>query len=226
MQKIKYFLSNINLANILLAGLLVAVSFFTFSPGSGVRARDNKPVAKRAAADKKPAASEKTAQDEKNTSPADYMVVAEENLFNPSRKIPEQKDQKPSAPLSKPEFVLDGTLITHNMKIAFMEDRKAPVNTPGRPNRQTPLKIGDAMSGFTLMQIDKDQVVMQRGEDKIVVALESKEKDKTRHHPLQPGLKGRERPGVVRQRAANPAPTPARRAARNRLLNMFRGMRR
>lgn len=235
MQKIRYLLSNINLANILLAGGLIAVAYFTFFAASSVRVKYKRPVVKKAAVDKKPAEVKKVAQDEKNPSPADYMVVAEQNLFNPGRKIPEQKDQKQAAPLPKPDFVLDGTLMTNGMKIAFMEDKKAPVNTPGRPNRQTALRMGDSLSGFTLTEIDVDKVVMQRGEEKVVVALDSAEKDKTRHHSetaaaapgSAPGPARPIPPGAVRQKAAGPTPTPAaRQAARNKFFKMFKSMRR
>jgi hypothetical protein len=225
MRKIRYFLSNVNILNILLAGILVAVAYFTFSPGSSIRVRHRKTVVKKTA-DKKPGEAKKTAQDEKN--PTDYMIIAEQNLFHPDRKIPEQKTQKQAVALPKPDFVLDGTLITDDMKIAFMEDKKAPVSTPGRANRQTPLKIGNSLSGFTLMEIDKDKVVMQRGEEKMVVALESPEKSKTRQSQQTPSAPQGFRPpqatpaGAVRQGAGVPSPAPAQQQnPRQRFLNMF-----
>jgi hypothetical protein len=236
MRKIRYLLSNINLVNILLAGILIAFAYFTFFPGSSVRVSYKKPVAAKKTAEKKPAEVKKGAQDEKNPFPTDYVVIAEQNVFHPDRKIPEQKDEKQEAALPTPEFVLDGTLITDDLKMAFMEDKKAPVNTPGRPNRQTSLKIGDSLSGFTLMEIDKDKVVMQRGEEKMVVALEDQEKSKTRHYSqpattaAPPGSQSEFHPPrstpaqAVPQRAATPQPaTPGQKQnARQRFMNIFR----
>jgi hypothetical protein len=232
MRKIRYFLGNVNILNILLAGILIAVAYFTFSPGSSIRVRHRKPVVKKTA-DKKPGEAKKAAQNEKIPFPTDYMIIAEQNLFHPDRKIPEQKTQKQAVVLPKPDFVLDGTLITDDLKIAFMEDRKAPVSTPGRSNRQTPLKIGNSLSGFTLMEIDKDKVVMQRGEEKMVVALESPEKSKTRQAQQTPSAPQGFRPpqatpaGAVRQGAGVPSPAPAQQQnprqqnATQRFLNMF-----
>lgn len=240
MGKIRYLLSNINSVNVLLAGILIVVAYFTFFPGSSVTVKYKKPVTKKNAAAQKPGEVKRGHHDEKNPFPTDYMVIAEENLFHPDRKIPEQKqDQKEAAPLPKPDFVLDGTLITDDLKMAFMEDKKAPVNTPGRPNRQTPLRIGESLSGYILKEIDKDQVVMQRGEEKMVVALEGPEKGKTRHYsqttandqkpkPVtpRPGTSGVTRPtppGAVQQgRAASP-PAAARKDIRKNFFNIFRG---
>lgn len=233
MKKIRYLLSNINVTNILLAAALIAVAYFTFSHTSSIKVKYGKPAMKKAAVDKKPREVKKMAQEEKNPSPADYMVVAEQNLFNPDRKIPEQKAEQKGAPRPKPNFVLDGTVITNGMKIAFMEDKKAPVNTPGRPNRQTALRMGDSLSGFTLTEIHVDKVVMQRGEEKMVVTLENAEKDKSRRHAepaaAAPGsTPGQARPaprGNIREGAARPAPAQAaKRAARNKFLKMFKSM--
>ena len=123
----------------------------------------------------------------------DYVVVADENLFHPERRIPPEK--KAEAVLPKPEFVLFGTLIAPNLSIAYMEDKKAPVTTPGRGNRQTTLKKGELLSGFTLKEIMKDKVVMARGEETIQVSLENPGSPKKRETLLttpgpQPQLPG------------------------------------
>lgn len=181
MAKIRYLLSSINVVNVLLALVLLTAAYFTFFRVPSVSVRQRKPAVKKTSAEQKPAEARKAAQDDKTPFPTDYMVIAEQNLFHPDRKIPEKKaEEKKAAALPKPDFVLDGTLITDDMKIAFMQDKKKPVNTPGRPNRQTPLKIGDSMSGYTLVEIAKDRVVMRRGEDKIEVNLT--DPSKTREH--------------------------------------------
>jgi hypothetical protein len=98
-----------------------------------------------------------------------YGVVSEENLFHPERAIPVEK--KAEQPLPKPDFVLYGTLITDNLGIAYIEDRKAPRSTSGRGKRQVALRKGESLSGFALKEIEAGQIVMVRGEEKIVVPI-------------------------------------------------------
>jgi type II secretory pathway component PulC len=120
----------------------------------------------------------------------EYTVVAEKNLFHPDRVIPAKKDD---IAIPRPEFVLYGTLITSNVSIAYISDMKVPRSTPGRGQRQTGLKIGETMSGYTLKEVHHDRVVMVHGDDRIeikVVGQESKKK----------------RGGTA---TATPAPTPA-----------------
>lgn len=102
--------------------------------------------------------------------PQEYRSIADENLFHPDRIIPPEK--KAEAALPKPEFVLYGTLITPELSLAYMEDKKAPVTTPGRGQRQTALKIGESLSGFRLKEVTKDRVTMVRGEETLQVLLQ------------------------------------------------------
>lgn len=131
---------------------------------------------------------EKEKKDSISLSPADYMVVAEQNPFHPERKIPVEK--KAEKPLTKPEFVLYGTLITDDISITYMEDLKAPVSTPGRGKRQSPLRIGQSLSGFTLKEIEPEKVVMVRGEERMTVYLNDPNTQKKRETVVaatQPG---------------------------------------
>ena len=136
--------------------------------------------------------------------PLEYTVIAEQNLFHPERKIPPEK--KAEAPLPKPEFVLYGTLITSDLGMAYLEDKKAaPVTTAGRGKRQTALKKGETMSGFILKEIQADRVTMTRGEETLIVSLNDPQNPKTREgaaEPAKPGTAGR--PGVTA--AATPPP--------------------
>lgn len=111
----------------------------------------------------------------------EYTIVSEENLFHPERRIPPEK--KEEQPLPKPEFVLYGTLITDDTRLAYLEDLKSPRNTPGRGKRQIVLKKGDSMSGFTLKEIEAEQVVMVRGEEKVVVPVQDPSRQKERTQP-------------------------------------------
>lgn len=121
------------------------------------------------------------------SSPVEYNIIPDENLFHPERKIPVIK--KVEQPLPKPELILYGTLITNDTRVAYVEDKKAPVNTPGRGKRQVPLKIGDVVSGFIVKEINPDKIVMYRGEEKLVVTIyESKghKHKETQSSPQQP----------------------------------------
>ena len=151
-------------------------------------------IIKKKPAEKNPNESLKT----QSPSPQEYRDIADQNIFHPERIIPPEK--KPEALLPKPEFVLFGTLITPDLKVAYLEDKKAPVTTPGRGQRQTALKIGESLSGFRLKEIMTDKVVMTRGEETLQVLLQEPGSSKTREG--SPGV----RPPVPTPGA--PAPTP------------------
>jgi len=157
-------LSNITLLNIL---LLLCVTFLAGLSIDPMLARDFTLLVQR----------ENT--HEKNTaegvsgwqfpSPTDYVMVGENNLFHPERIIPAEK--KEEKPLPKPEVVLYGTMISDDLKIAYVEDMKAPHSTPGRGRRQLPLRKGDTLGGFVLKDISTDKIVMVRGEEVLTVSV-------------------------------------------------------
>jgi hypothetical protein len=82
--------------------------------------------------------------------------------------------------LPKPEFILLGTIITDDIKLAYLENLKEPYSTAGRGKRQRSLRIGDTLSSYTLAEIYPDKVVMVKGEDKIEVNLTDSKAQKTR----------------------------------------------
>jgi hypothetical protein len=183
MGKIKYCLRNINLLNLLLiAGAFFFMNYtvlplfhpgFHFSlPAVKINGKDRPEEIKKTGAVRYP-------------SPADYINVAEKNLFHPDRKIPVEikKGGEEAAPLPKPELVLYGTLITDDFRLAYLEDLKAPRNTPGRGKRQTALKQGDIISGFTLKEIDADKITLQRGEEKMVVTVHATQRQPVTETP-------------------------------------------
>ncbi len=169
LTKSKSLFKNINLLNMLLAAALILVADHTILPFTNANIRYMLPSPKKAVETKE----EKPAE-HSPPSPADYIIVSEENLFHPERKIPAEKKAE-EAPLPKPEIVLYGTLIADNTSLAYLEDLKSPRSTLGRGRRQIVLKKGDTLSGFTLKEIDPDKIVMVRGEEKMVV------------HVLEPG---------------------------------------
>lgn len=184
---IKGLLRHLNILNLILIGLLVIFARYALYPTP-------EPKVKVIPQPRQQSIVEEAIEEKESpsSSPADYMVIAEQNLFHPERKIPVEK--KAEKPLPKPEFVLYGTLITDDLSIAYMEDKKSPVSTPGRGNRQTPLKVGQSLSGFTLKEIEAEKVVMVRGEEIMTVYLSDPSAPKKREtaeaipqHPAIPG---------------------------------------
>jgi hypothetical protein len=104
----------------------------------------------------------------------EYAVIAEHNLFHPERKIPVEKKEKPPEP--KPEIVLYGTIVSDNLTLAFIQDKKreyAP--TPGRGKRQRIVRIGDNLQGFIVKEIKPDSIMLQKGEEKIFVRINGRD---------------------------------------------------
>ena len=164
MVQLRPVLRNINLLNILLLAIVVVFALRVFMPALYQDIRYLLPPAKKTIE-----AEKGTLLQQKMPSLSDYMIISEENPFHPERKIPVEK--KVEQPLPKPEFVLYGTLITDDLKLAYLEDLKSPRSTSGRGKRQVALKQGDSLSGFTLKEIEAGKVVMVRGDDSIIVPI-------------------------------------------------------
>jgi len=172
MHKLKYIFRNINLLNIILITAIIILSNYTVLPMFNMNIKYTLPAGKKIVGDdEKPAESH-------IPSLTDYTMIAEDNLFHPGRKIPvEKKDEQP---LPKPDFVLYGTLITDDLSLAYLEDLKVPRSTPGRGKRQTAMRKGDSMSGFTLKEIETEKIVMVRGEERIELKVADSSKPKIR----------------------------------------------
>jgi hypothetical protein len=121
-----------------------------------------------------------------NPSQDDYVMIGEQNLFHPERMIPQDKKLEIAAVVPKPELVLYGTLISDNLSIAYVEDKKAPYSTPGRGNRQTTLKKGDNVSGYVLQDIEPNRIVLVKGEEKLVVTLDEKDRKRVAETAMSP----------------------------------------
>lgn len=180
-SKSRYLLSNINLINIVLAGALIFFVFYMFLPLSYTADKYAPPVVKKSTVTSP--SSVNPSERGEDLFLSDYIIIAEQNLFHPERKIPE--GGKGGSSLQKPDFVLYGTLITDDLNIAYMEDRKSPLSTPGRGKRQTTLKLGDSMSGFTLKEVETDKVIMQKDEERLVVYINDPAKPKKREIPRE-----------------------------------------
>lgn len=177
MSRTRRILSNFSVINIALVVALIVFANNMILPLFGKSAKFALPSPKKQAV--APAATTEKPAEIKSPSPSDYFIIAEQNIFHPERKIPVEKKDV-AAPLPKPEFVLYGTLMLDDLRIAYMEDRKAPQNSPTRGKKQIPLKLGEALSGFILKEIDADKVVMVRGDERLDVHLNDASKSKTR----------------------------------------------
>ncbi|MDA8077343.1 MAG: hypothetical protein M0Z79_00240 [Nitrospiraceae bacterium] len=178
-MKVRRILSHFNVLNLLLAAVLIFAAARAFAPLFGAAmTKANLPALKKSAA-AKPAADVKPIET-KSPFPADYMIIAEQNLFHPERKIPVEKKDAAAAPLPKPDFVLYGIIKTGDVRIAYLEDKKQPVSSPARGKKQTALRQGETLSGFTLMEVEANRVVMVRGEERIALSLSDPQHAKTR----------------------------------------------
>jgi hypothetical protein len=195
--KIKYFFKNFTLLNVLLVAVIILMAVYTLFPIMLKGFKYTLPVPKKGVV-------EKTVKvvGPNTPPPSDYVIIADANLFHPERRIPPEKKADDQQSLPTPEFVIYGTLITDTISLAYLEDLKAPRNTPGRGKRQIAMKIGDTLSGFTLKEINPDKVVMARGEDKITVLVHDPQRLKARDtattkpqapagQPAPPGLPSR-----------------------------------
>ena len=215
--RLRSVLRNINVLNLLLLAAAVSLALSLLSPLLGEGISVTVPKAKKAA-------EEPVAERPQSPPPSvmEFAVIAEHNVFNPDRRIPPEKKEEP--PLPKPEFVLYGTLITADTSLAMIEDLKAPYTTASRGRRQRTLRLGAALSGFTLSEVYPERVVMARGEERVEVRLADRKRAggasaaapapkqplqrpapaALRDKPAGTGLP----PGVV-QREAPPPGTPA-----------------
>ncbi|MCC6345863.1 MAG: hypothetical protein IT388_01600 [Nitrospirales bacterium] len=175
----KALLRHINLLNFLLLAAALFITCYLLVPlFSASVAVKPLPVRKIVSEQREATAAEAQRQ---APSVMEYAVIGEQNVFHPERKIPVEKNEEKLLP--KPEFSLYGTLITGAVSLAYMEDRKSPRSTPGRGKRQTALKVGDSLSGYTVKEIAPERVVMMRGEDRVEVKVISPDNKKDRTEP-------------------------------------------
>ncbi len=179
MTRLKELLHSFNVLNLSLAAAILitagVVLFLHFASDAGISSA-GKPETSKAPAVQDPAAAGGPVM-------KDYAIVAEKNLFHPERRIPlEAKDEA----LQKPDVILYGTLITESVKIAYIEDRKSPYSTPGRGPRQQTLKKGDKLSGYTLQEVEADRITLVKGDDRLIVRLESPDKRKSGEASAKP----------------------------------------
>ena len=175
----KYYFKNITVLNVLLLIAIISMANYSLLSFFNTQIKYVLPSQKPAAE-----TAEGKQAEFSSPSPSDYTIISEENLFHPERIIPPEK--KAEQELPKPDFILYGTMVSDDISLAFLEDLKSPRNTPGRGKRQVALKKGDTFSGFTLKEIAQDNIVMVRGEEKMMVSVVDPQKPKTREAPASP----------------------------------------
>lgn len=171
-------IKSLNLLNFFLVATSLGFVYFFLLPRLESKGSFVPPLVKKKVVEKTTNGPTKT----QSSSPLEYVAIADQNLFHPERRIPSEKSAE--AALPKPEFVLYGILITSDLSVAYLEDKKAPVTTPGRGQRQTALKQGESLSGFNLMEIMADKVVLTRGSETLVVTLDDPKSPKKRETPV------------------------------------------
>jgi hypothetical protein len=194
---LKAFTRNFNILNTILLLITVLFIFYIFLPRLEIHIKYKLPAIKTSQEKEK----EDKLSEDRTPSVTEYAIVSKKNLFNPERIIPVEKKDAEQQSLPKPEFLLYGTLISNNVKLAYLEDLKSLRNTPGRGRRQVSLKIGDVLSGFTLKEIHDDYIVMTRGEETITVKITDNAEKKSRTFQAAPQPQSAQPPNPVSPRA-------------------------
>ena len=144
-MRVSSILRQITVLNCILLVCILAFAYFILVPIFTVEVKV--PSASSVAVQTTGPEKEQAAELVVNPPMQDYAVISEKNLFHPDRIIPVEKKE---VTIPRPEFVLYGTLIVDDVRIAYLDDKKAPRTTPGRGKRQVGLKVGETLSGYIL----------------------------------------------------------------------------
>ncbi len=195
----KAILKNINVINIILILVLVLFLFKVVLPAYRSDITPIPPVTDKSV-------SEDTRIEEPSKKelpqPSDYSVIAENNLFHPDRKLVISKGE--DQPVQKPDFVLYGTLITGDVKVAYIEDIKSPYTSQGRGKRQRALHIGEELSGYTVSEIYNEKIVMVRGDE--IIEVRVIDSSKQRHQKIVTPSKPQKPEELKKQKAVKQEP--------------------
>lgn len=167
MNSRRFFLQSLNLLNLLMTAIAIAVFHYFLNPLLTT------PIAVKVPAPSD-ASSGMPARTDEATKPstADYALIGEQNLFHPNRLIPEGKKMPTPATLPRPELALHGTMIAGELKVAYLEDKKAAPKTPGRNAPSIVVREGDHVSGYILKQITENMIVLANGEEQMSLYLD------------------------------------------------------
>ena len=125
-----------------------------------------------------------------------YSIIADQNLFHPERKIVIVEEKKieealPAEEVAEIEFILYGTLMAGNVRVAFMESKvnlplknqrtirtsreareaqvKEKENEPEKPKKR--FYEGDILEGYTLKKINSEDVVLVKEKEEVTVKV-------------------------------------------------------
>ena len=112
------------------------------------------------------------------------------------------------SPPQEPEFVLYGTLLAGDLKVAYMEDTKSPYTSKGRGKRQRAIHIGEELSGYVLGEIYNDRVVMIKGNERVEVMVA--ESSKYKHQKITIPFKPKKIKELKKQKAVKRKKGPPR----------------
>lgn len=101
---------------------------------------------------------------------SDFIIIADQNLFSPARSILSAEEAVQEEP--PPQVTLYGTLITDDLRVAYIENQKDIRSTPGRGKRQLRVEKGYRLGGYTISEIENDHIILVKGEQKIVVSID------------------------------------------------------
>jgi hypothetical protein len=167
MNSKRYLLESLNVLNLLMTSIAIGFFAYFLNPLLGAPVSVKVPVPN----DISPGMPVRM---DESTKPSirDYAAIGEKNLFHPDRIIPEVKKTSPPIAQSRPELILHGTMLTNELKIAYLEDKKAAPKTPGRSAQYIVVKEGDNVSGYALKQITYNMIVLANGEEQMTLYLD------------------------------------------------------
>ncbi len=142
---------------------------------------------------------------EKVVSEAFLKIIADQDLFRPSRSAPsikKEKIEKTAAPKNTPR--LFGTIILGDNKTAILEDPETKTTKAYRVN--------ESVSGFVVSEILEDKVVLLSGGEKVEVRLRD---DKGIKSKRKPKYKSRSRRQTQKSRAVSRKKPKPRRPPRS-----------
>jgi hypothetical protein len=168
----RYLIRSINVLNLILFAAIALVFFYVLDPLLQASTAVKIPAAKET-----PLAVSSKGNERHQFIETNYAVIGDKNLFHPDRIIPPEK--KTAVAPVRPDIVLQGTMITSQIKLAYVEDKKAPSTSSGRGTRQMALKEGDLIGGYKLKQITDKMIVLTNGEEQMTVYLDELKERKT-----------------------------------------------
>lgn len=142
-----------------------------------------------------------------------FEVISSMDLFRPSRTAPSVERKAAEKPPLPAPPKLFGTVILNDNKTAILE---------ASDSRSTKVyRLNDTISGYTVLEIHEDKVVLMGNDEKVEVRLRENKGVQSQSRPVvrppivpQPGRQiQNQNPGAVPQRRARPVP-PRRRPTR------------